>query len=136
MFVHLYVCHSLKFGVSLTISIGISNSFWLKASTKLLFLVVLCSNWMSILGPNGVIAKDVISCTYCLLLLWEDAQHQWYDKGECLGISLPCTVRTSWQRSCNQRVCWLGSRAFNSSKLFAHCYYQLSSEVWIVWILL
>ena len=75
----------------------------------------------STLGPNRVRAKDVKSCTYCCyvrcttLIVWVG--------GNALALnrrnSLPCTVRTSRQRSCNQRVgCLqeLGSRALGPAK--------------------
>ena len=42
--------------------------------------------------------------------------------------SVPCTVRTSRQRSCNQRVgClqWLGSRALGFLKCIVPCWYEI-----------
>ena len=75
----------------------------------------------SILSPNRVIAKDVKSCTYCCYI-------RCVTLIVCVGgnalapnrrNSLPCTVRTSRQRSCNQRVgCLqqLGSRALGPAK--------------------
>ena len=69
--------------------------------------------WCSKLGPNQFIAKDVKSCTYCryvscaTLKVWVGGM-PWPHRGH----SLPCTVRTSRQSSCNQRVgCLLSSLA-------------------------
>ncbi len=66
---------------------------------------------------NRVIAKDVKSCTYCCyvryaILIVRVGGNALAPKNRC--NSLPCTVRTSRQRSCNQRVgcllgIWLGS---------------------------
>ena len=59
-----------------------------------------------LLEPNRVIAKDVKSCTYCCyfrcatLIVWIGVMPWPKNRRN----SIPCTVRTSRQRSCNQRV--------------------------------
>ena len=64
-------------------------------------LVLAAESTASILGPNRVIAKDVDSCTYCF-----------YVRCTKQAQLLQSIVRTSRQRSCNQRVgCLLCSMA-------------------------
>ena len=84
-------------------------------------LLVVGKVMSSMLGPNRDIAKDVKSCYLLLLYLMRDIKSM--RRGNALSLnrrtSLPCTVRTSRQRSCNQRVgCLklLGSRALGPAK--------------------
>ncbi len=69
------------------------------------------------LGQNRIIAKDVKSCSHCCYVINSII------RGNALSprrrTSIPCTVITSRQKSCNQTVCcldWLGSRAFVPAK--------------------
>ncbi len=75
----------------------------------------------AMLEPNRVIAKDVKSFTHwcnirrATLIVWV-GEITWPSNRH---NSVPCTVKTSRQRSCNQRVSclqYLGSRAFEPSK--------------------
>ena len=73
----------------------------------------------SMLSPNCVIAKDDTSCTYCYYVIFDTliVWVWWNALAKNRSNSVPCTVGTSRQKSCNQRVgClqWLGSRLLST----------------------
>ncbi len=85
---------------------------------SMLGLLIRCSESASILGigvdgsmldPNHVIDKDVKSCSYCRYVRCATSVVR--VRGDALAPnrrnSLPCTVRTSRQGSCNHRVSFL-----------------------------